>query len=219
MRWSLSLIITLALAAPSLAGIRIVSERAEVDLAARAATFTVTFDAPPDFLTVDAFGRAADSFQYEIDDDWRAPVGLPVEGLDSVVRGDEIYIADALRVRDAAIDRVPDPDPAAGGWGRVLDEVPFELSGNELRFVTPLASIGDDDGAFAYRLFTTEFGATTSEVESRVLPIPLPPAVPGAMATVVLLASARLLRRRGSLSPVRTGEGQGEGLCDLKSQI
>jgi hypothetical protein len=195
MRWPLSLILALASAAPASAGIRILSERAEVDLESRVATFAVTFDAAPDFFTLDEFGRTADSFQYEIDDDWRAPAGLPVEGLDVVIRGDEIHIADALRVRDAAVDREPDPDPAAGGWGRVLDEVPFALGGNELRFAVPLAAIGDDDGAFAYRLFTTEFGATTSEVESRVLPIPLPPAARGVVAAIAMLGAARLVRR------------------------
>jgi hypothetical protein len=199
MRWPLALLIPLALARSAPAGIRIVSERAEVDFPTRVATFTVTFDAPPDFLTADEFGRPADSFQYEIDNDWRAPAGLPVEGLDSVIRGDEIFLADALRIRDATIDRDPDPDPAAGGWGRILDEVAFDLSGTTLRFETPLASIGDDgDGGFAYRLFTTEFGATTSAAESRVLPIPLPPAAHGVAATIGLLGGAWMLRRRGA---------------------
>lgn len=208
MRWLLPFILIAVIDSPAAAGIRVVSERCEIDRAAGVAAFTVRFDAAPDFHTLDEFGRLADSFQYEIDDDPFAPAGLPVDGLDAVVRGDEIHLADALRIRDADFNRDPNPDPAAGGWGDVLAEVPFRLDGNELRFEAAFAAVGDDDGAFAYRLFTTEFGLTTSEVESRVLPpdvepppappppvaIPLPPAVHGAFATLALFAAARLAR-------------------------
>jgi hypothetical protein len=213
MRCAFALIVSLAIAAESLGGVVIVSETARVDAAAGVAAFTVVFDARPDFWTVDEFDRVADSFQYEIDDDWKAPPGLPAEGLDTVVRGDEIRIADALRVRDATFGAEPDPDPSSGGWGQVRAEVPFELDGSELRFSVPLAALGDDDGYFAYRLFTTEYGLTTSEVESRLLPpgvepipgpgqepapIPLPPAAPGAVVTLALLGGAWAARRYGA---------------------
>jgi hypothetical protein len=52
----------------------------------------------------------------------------------------------------------------------VRDEVPLQWEGNELRFEAPLGALGDDDGYFAYRLFTTEYGLTVSQVESRLLP-------------------------------------------------
>jgi hypothetical protein len=198
----------LALPAPAGAGVAIVSESAEVDRAAGVARFTLRFDAPPDFRTVDALGRVADSFQYEIDGDWHAPLGLPPEGLDAVVRGDEIHAAGALRIRTAGFDVPPDPDPIAGGWGLVRATVPFDLDGNVLRFEAGLKDIGDDgDGYFAYRVFTTEYGLTTSEVESRLLPpgeeptpgpvtVPLPPAAQAAAAAVALLAAASVVTRR-----------------------
>jgi hypothetical protein len=190
------------------AGVAIVSESAEVDRSAGVARFTLRFDGRPDFWTVDAFGRVADSFQYEIDGDWRAPPGLPPEGLDAVVRGDEIHAAGALRIREAGFDVPPDPDPLAGGWGPVRATVPFDLDGTVLRFQAPLSDIGDEgDGYFAYRVFTTEYGLTTSEVESRLLPpgedpapgpvpVPLPPAAQAAAAAVLVLAAAYVMPRR-----------------------
>lgn len=191
-------------------GIEIVSESAVVDRDAGVARFTVTFDEAPDFYTADEFGRLADSFQYEIDGDWRAPIGLPPEGLDRVVRGDEIHVAGRLRVRDATFEVSPDPDPNAGGWGAVRAELPFELDGAELRFEAPLGDIGDEgDGYFAYRLFTTEFGLTTSEVETRLLPpgeepvpgpvpqpIPVPPPLHACGAAVFLLTLGHFIRRQ-----------------------
>jgi hypothetical protein len=214
MRLSLALVTGLALggAAPVWAGVLIVSEGAEVDRAAGVARFRVRFDARPDLWTMDEFGRPKDSFQYEIDDDWNAPAGLPPEGLDSVVRGDEVHVANALRVRDAGFNTTPDPDPAAGGWGGVRDEVPLQWEGNELRFEAPLGALGDDDGYFAYRLFTTEYGLTVSEVESRLLPpgapgpnpepgpgpapVPLPPAAAAAIAATAALGGVAFARRR-----------------------
>jgi hypothetical protein len=187
------------------AGIEIVSESAAVDRDAGTVRFTLEFSGTPGFWTVDEFGRVADSFQYEIDGDWKAPIGLLPEGLDAVVRGDEIRVADALRIRDATFGVDPDPDPDAGGWGAVRAEVPFRLEDNELTFEAPLGTIGDEgDGFFAYRVFTTEFGLTLSSIESRLLPPgeeptpgPVPIPLPGALPAV---AVAALLLGGGSLS-------------------
>ena len=62
--------------------------------------FEVPFDHFPDFLTVDQTGRTEDSFQYYIayDPTQRADSGT-VEG--AIVRGDEIHVATALRIRNA----------------------------------------------------------------------------------------------------------------------
>lgn len=167
---SLSLSLPLCLPRPAAAGLHIVAQGVEVDHDAGVAQFTVRFDAEPDFWTLDEFGRVADSFQYEIDENWNVPPGLTPEGIDAVVRGDEIRVADALRIRHAGPTTIPDPDPAAGGWGPVRDEVPYWLDGGELRFNARLSSLGDTDGYFAYRLFTTEYGLTIDSLESWVLP-------------------------------------------------
>ena len=222
LRWSFALAAMVALGVvrigAAVAGIEIVSESAAVDREAGKVRFNVVFDEAPDFWTVDEFGRVADSFQYEIDGDWNAPVGLPAEGLDAVVRGEEIRVADVLRIREAGLNIQPDPDPVAGGWGAVRAEVPFQLDGAELSFSADLSALGDDgDGYFAYRLFTTEFGLTISEVESRLLPsdeepppgpgpgpgpgpdpVPLPAPLHAAAATGVLLGAGWLVRRVAS---------------------
>ena len=203
------------------AGVRIVSESARVDRDAGVVHFTLEFDGRPDFQTVDEFGRVADSFQYEIDGDWRAPLGLPPEGLDAVVRGDEIRVAGGLRVRDATFDAPGEPDPNAGGWGRVRAVLPFELDDTVLRFQAGLNTIGDDgDGFFAYRVFTTDYGLTTSQVESRLLPpgeeptpgpvpVPLPGPLAATVVAVVVLGVARTLGLRAishaGLAPATRG--------------
>jgi len=191
----------------ALAGVSIVSESAEVDRAAGVVDFTLDFDGRPDFFTVDEFGRVADSFQYEYDDDWRAPQGLPPDGLDSVVRGDEIHVARALRIRGAGAGAAPDDDPDAGGWGAVRATVPFELNGTRLRFSASLAALGDDgDGYFAYRVFSTNYGLTTSSIESQVLPpgeepppgpipVPLPASTPAALVAAAVLGTGGWLLR------------------------
>lgn len=217
MRLSRAQVVTLALsfAAPALGGVSIESQSVEVDRDAGVARFFARFDTAPDLWTVDEFGRIADSFQYEVDGDWRAPIGLPPGGLDAIVRGDEIHVADALRIRDTGFVTGPDPDPVAGGWGEIIVEVPFELGGRELRFEAPLAALGDDDGYFAYRLFTTEFGLTVDTVEARLFPpgegpgeepgeepgptpnpIPLPPAAAAALVATAVVAAGRYARGR-----------------------
>src|SRR3954468_21806300 len=94
--WVLVASLALGVGAPAVAGVQILSEGVEVDRAAGVAHFHALFDARPDLFPMDEFGRLKDSFQYEIDDDWNAPAGLPPEGLDSVIRGDEVHIAGAL---------------------------------------------------------------------------------------------------------------------------
>ena len=182
------------------AGVRIVSEGVVVDRAGDTATFWMKLDGPPDFTTTDEFGRRADSFQYELDVDWAGgPASFPFEDLDAVVRGDEFDLDGdgMLPIRAARPGVEPDPDPRSGGWGRVLASVPLNVDGSELWFEAPLSALGDDDGNFAYRVYTTEFGGTTSVVES--MSIPLPAAVWPALATVaggaVILVTNRVRKR------------------------
>ena len=89
--------------------------------------------------------------------------------------------------------------------------MPFDLDGTVLRLEAGLKDIGDDgDGYFAYRVFTTEYGLTTSEVESRLLPpgegpapgptpVPLPPPLEAAAVAVATLCVAYLLAGRNRI--------------------
>ena len=175
--------------APSAArgGVVIVGHSAAVDAQRKRASFALEFDKAPDFYTLDSVGRVADSFQYEIDPDGPASADFPVNDVDAVVRGDEIHATDALRVRGGFHD-APDPDPLAGGWGPVRTTVPFNLDGRHLTFEVPLDALGDGaaDGIFSYRVFTTDFGLTTSQIEASVgaISVPLPPGAWGAALTL-----------------------------------
>jgi hypothetical protein len=121
--------------------------------------FEVPFDHIPDFLTVDEMGRTEDSFQYYIayDPTQRADSGT-VPG--AIVRGDEIHVARALRIRNALPSSM---DPTSGGWGTVRATVPFEMRFNldgsaVLSFVASWSDLGIS-GPFAWVLDTFHFGA------------------------------------------------------------
>jgi hypothetical protein len=190
---------TVAAAAPTVrAGFTIVDQSVNVDAARGRAAFALRFDARPDFRSVDEFDRLANSFQYEIDADATAlPGDLSLRGVDAVVRGDEIRFADALRIRSGIARGEIDPDPAAGAWGPVRATVPFQLEGERLSFEVPLSAIADDDGRFAYRVFSTEFGLTTSEITAGAnlaAVVPLPAAIWAGGAMLAALALVRAAR-------------------------
>lgn len=192
-------LVAVALPGVTSAGVRIVSEGVVVDRAGDSARFWVRLDGPPDFTTTDEFGRRADSFQYELDVDWAGgQASFPFEDVDAVVRGDEFDLDGdgMLPIRAARPGVEPDPDPRSGGWGRVLTSVSLNVDGPELWFEAPLSVLGDDDGNFAYRVYTTEFGGTTSVVESRSIPLPAAvwPALATAACGAVVLITKRVRR-------------------------
>ena len=126
--------------------------------------FEVPFDHIPDFLTVDQNGRPEDSFQYFIAyDPTQHADSSTVQG--AIVRGDEIHVATALRIRNALPSST---DPMSGGWGTVRATVPFAMRFNldgsaVLSFVTSWSDLGVS-GPFAWVLETFHFDA---EVGSR----------------------------------------------------
>ncbi|HYO11536.1 MAG TPA: hypothetical protein VER17_21410 [Tepidisphaeraceae bacterium] len=145
----------------------LVSHAVTVDKDAGTATFKLTFDEAPDFGVV---GDAQlDAFQYEVDADTTA-LDRPVEwsDIDSVIRGGEIWQGNGIPVRQ----RDGDGGEAAGGWGPLRALVPFEIDGNTVTFTTGLSAIGDADGAFRYRVFTTSHGEMTAQAVGAVIPLP-----------------------------------------------
>ena len=166
----------------------ILSQSAKVNTALREVVFSIVFTAPPDPFTVDELGRPARSFQYEINPDSPlAPPGDPLFDIAIIIRGDEARAAGDLRVRNARGD--VDPDPLAGGWGLIRGSVPFVIDGNAVRFMTSFDLLKETDGVFAYRLFTTEFGLTTSLVQAQTIPLPAPvwTGISLLLATVVVI--------------------------------
>lgn len=135
------------------------SESAVFDSATGRVSFTLTFNRPPDFQTVDTLGRQADSFQYFIVGDPGAPYP---NNYDAIIRGGELHATSPmLRVRNS---RPSDPaDPASGGWGMVRGEVPYRLEGNVLSFSASPELISDQsvDGHFIYDLQIGQYGGMT----------------------------------------------------------
>lgn len=74
------------------------------------------FNRLPDFFTVDALERQADSFQYYI-----GFQSFPLN-FESLVRGEEIHVAGDIRVRAP----IGDGGPGSGGWGPIFG--PMSLS-------------------------------------------------------------------------------------------
>jgi len=151
-------LLLLAFAAPSLAVVTeagaqmtVVSSWAVSDPTDNQTYFSVTFSTVPDFMSVDGFGRQADSFQYYIT--YAAPYTL--QNFSILIRGDEIHYASTIVIRD----RSGVPDPHSGGWGPKRGEVPYTLSGKTLTFSCPSSMIGDQDGFFRYEIATYRYGA------------------------------------------------------------
>ena len=107
-------------------------------------TFRLVFNEIPDFTIVDAFGRQEFDFQYQTPD--------------SVIRGTELHVSgDVLRIR--ATSPPDESDPLAGGWGAVIDSVPWTLSGTTMTFSIPYQFLNASGPAFSYSVFPAQFGA------------------------------------------------------------
>ena len=156
-RSPLPVAILAALVLASTAHAKIVSSGAVSDPFTNRTYFSITFDAPPDFYTVDAYDRAADEFQFYIS--YALPyleTSAPI-----IVRGGEIHYNSTIAIRDGV---GADGGPHSGGWGPVRAEVPYVLTGTIVTFNVPSSVIGDDDGYFWYILDCFRYGTTTSRM-------------------------------------------------------
>jgi hypothetical protein len=146
---------------------QIVEQTCSVDQGRGSATFSITFDRVPNFSRE---GHSqANAFQYEIDADatnFEQP--LEFSDVDAVIRGGEIFAGQGIPVRDPE----GEGDENSGGWGPVRTLVPYAVEGETLTFTVGLSAIGDDDGQFRYRVFSTEAGGLTGESVGAVVPLP-----------------------------------------------
>jgi hypothetical protein len=126
--------------------------------------FDLLFNETPDFTTLDSNGRPQDSFQIFIAYNPATANPSNPQSADVVIRGDEIHIADAIRIRAA---RPPVADPNAGGWGAILGVVRFHVKTEpngtaRLNFSVPFAVLGIT-GQFGWVVETYNFGAQVSQ--------------------------------------------------------
>jgi hypothetical protein len=159
--WVLCSVIFAILLAPAAApALQIVSHVEHYDAPSQTFHFSITFSGPPDFFTVDQYGRTKDAFQYWIT--WALHISDPLYPLgtpDVLVRGVEINTAGGIPIRD----RSGEGGPNSGGWGPIRGIVPYQLSGPTITFDVPQAMLGDPDGKFSYYLGVFVYGATTDE--------------------------------------------------------
>jgi hypothetical protein len=106
--------------------------------------FRLIFNEAPDFTTVDQFNRPENDFQYQTPD--------------AVIRGAELHVSgDMLRIR--ALGPPDTSDPNSGGWGPIIDSVPFTLSGTTMTFSIPFQFLAATP-TFAYTVFADTFGSS-----------------------------------------------------------
>jgi len=171
---------------------QLVSQSVQVDKASSTSTFTILFNQTPDF-SGNANTKQPDAFQYEIDPSWNGETvtgGISFEQIATVVRGSEIWEGAGLPIRN----RDGNGGEFAGGWGPVRALVPVQVNGDTLSFTTKLGDIGDSDGIFRYRLFTSDHGTVTSDVTA--VSIPLPAALGTGLTMLGGMGMSRKLRRR-----------------------
>jgi hypothetical protein len=176
----------------------IVSHGVVVDAAARQTTFTLTFNRPPDFFTVNDLGQPADAFQYFYDDVHGVEGEIDFTGEEVVIiRGPEIHVDGVIPIRDS-LNPTGEEFPHAEGWGEKLGEIDYELAGTVLSFTSDWSLLRETDGTtYGYYLFAFESGELTGETSfvNRIL-VPLPPPLAGAIVLAPAAAIASRQRRR-----------------------
>lgn len=182
-------------ARPAAAAFDLVRQDVSLDRTDQTASFRLEFNQPPDFANIDSEGRPANSFQVFVNPDWagdEAHLDLDYGQIRRVIRGDEIHLGDGLPVRDATPSSLF--GAAAGGWGRQVAAVPFEVDGRKVAFDLPWSALDESDGLFSYSILALDAGTATRTVEGTS--VPLPPAVWTGAATLAGLAACMALYRQ-----------------------
>jgi hypothetical protein len=135
------------------------SQSVSVDLGTSSATFHIQFNRAPDFFSVDGMGHQTDAFQYFISDGVTSDPFAPYDNTSVVIRGSEIHSNGGLIPIRAYSP--PSADPAAEGFGAILESDSFTLNGADLTFKTSLSALGALDGKFQYSLEAYQDGVLT----------------------------------------------------------
>jgi hypothetical protein len=163
------------------------------DFTTQIVDFRLQFDQPPDFFTLDQFGRQQDEFQFFINN---VPGPIPFQLVPSaftgsIIRGGEIHVAGDLPIRNVA---PPDAsDPNAGGWGTVRGREPITLD-DVVTFSAPFSTLNVTDQGFRWGLLIIHFGVSTQE-EFGVVPVPLPAAAWSGLILITAILIPGLRRK------------------------
>lgn len=137
-----------------------------IDMAAGVAHFTVQFDRAPDLLTVDAFYRQADSFQFWTDTVSTNPIQSTTDGVvgagplgtQSVLTAVDIPASGKMTYiwpQDSSYTGPRD----SGGWGSIRALGDYTLSADTVSFDVPLSVLRAVDGKFYYGFETYQYGS------------------------------------------------------------
>ncbi len=168
----------------------LVSQNLSIDNADHTADFNLTFNQPPDFKTLDSAGRPADSFQIDFAGKYPVPGESFPRDLTSIVRGDEIHLADTLRIRSATGIGGAD----SGGWGPVVTTVPFSLVGDTVSFSVPSKDLGWSGRGYQYHAFSLQYDRLTAS--QAVTMVPTPTALQGGVGGLLVIAGVTTYNRR-----------------------
>jgi hypothetical protein len=159
--------------------------------------FSLTFNQLPDFTTVEPSGRPAESFQVNFDGNYVPGSGnaYNYNNLTGIVRGDEIHIAGNLPIRSAT----GNGGPNSGGWGPLVDTVPFSLVGDTVSFSVPGTALGWTGHDYQYSVFSLADGAATATQTGTM--VPTPRAFFAGLAGLIMVGGAsRVVRKRHGLA-------------------
>jgi hypothetical protein len=162
--------------------------------------FLITFSDTPDFFSVDAEGRQADSFQFFINPSPTIPFQAGYDGVNTtLIRGEEIHVSGDVRVRDI---RPSSGDPYSGGWGALRGSVAFLITGNLVTFSVPNDMLGVS-GPFGYHLEGYRYGADYYNdfgLSAPLAPVPEPSTILAGLLALLPLGAGvlRTLRRLGA---------------------
>ncbi len=181
-----------AVAAPvASADFALVSQDLTINRQADTVAFSLTFNQAPNFGYDAATGTPVDSFQVEFEGAATMPGDLT-----AVVRGDEIHVSNAVRIRSATGNGGAD----SGGWGPIVGSVPFALTGDTIKFAVPTSELGWTGGGWSANVYSFAAGDLTAAQSASS--IPTPPAFWAGLAGLAVVAGlsahrAHVRRRTG----------------------
>jgi hypothetical protein len=184
----------LGLASMARADFLLVSQHLTLDTKDQTADFSLTFNQPPDFNTLNSQGQPADAFQVNFAGIYPTPgVNFPRD-LTAVIRGEEIHSANGIPIRSAT----GNGGPEAGGWGPAIATVPFQLVGDSVDFSVPTTDLSWNGHAAQYRVFSLQYGLQTAT--ETVTLVPTPTGLESGLFGLVIVAGVAEYVRRHSRS-------------------
>jgi hypothetical protein len=183
---------------------------AVIDLASGQANFSVRFDRPPNFFTLDDAGRPADTFEFFTDTVSSDPIQSTANGMNgsgqlgtqTIISGYDIAPRHQLNIwwPKPVSEWIPG-DPDSRAVLRTYSD--YTLFGDTLSFSVPLSLLHEPDGAFYYGFQIFQYGGWTTlnyygkSGQEYVLAVPEPGHTAMLVAGLLLLeAASRWGRRR-----------------------